>query len=153
MTRPPFATRARRQRGATLIEALVAITIFSFGILAVIGMLATHMGTANDARFRVEASQYAESILSEMRLSNPGTRSADFAEGGSRFEAWAERLSAEGGLPLAGVGEDTLPLSIVQNGGTVTITIRWLAAAEASRDARAAGEATPHQYVLTSFVD
>lgn len=147
------APRHRRQRGATLIEALVAITIFSFGILAVIGMLATHTATANDARFRVEASQYAESILSEMRLYNANSRGADFSEGGTRYEAWTERISGAGGLPLVGVGDDTPPLSITQNAGTVTITIRWLAGAEATRAARDAGQATPHQYVLTSFVD
>lgn len=150
---PAMAPRRRRQRGATLIEALIAITIFSFGILAVIGMLATHTATANDARFRVEASQYAESILSEMRLYSPTARGTDFSEGGSRYEAWTERLSGQGGLPLVGAGDETPPLSITQNAGTVTITIRWLAGAETSREARDAGQATPHQYVLTSFVD
>ncbi len=123
------------QLGATLIEGLVAITIFSFGILAVVGMMTTHMGTANDARYRTEAAQYAESILSDMRIANQVTVATDFAgPSGSAFLAWKNRITAAGtGLPLA--GSSAQPLEITFNGNNVTVTISWRAPTDRSPDA------------------
>jgi type IV pilus assembly protein PilV len=140
MNHTPHALR-RSQRGATLIEGLVAITIFSLGILAVIGMMTTHMSTAGDARYRVEASQFAESILADMRLSEATTLQTNFsAPDGTAYAAWVTRIK-DSGLPLAGVDEDVQPLDIAFAGSNVTITVRWRGPADRSD--------TPHQYITT----
>jgi len=133
----------RAQRGATLIEGLVAIAIFSFGILAVVGMLATHIGTAADARYRTEAAQYAESILADMRISAPDTRATDFSADGTKFTQWHDRLTSAVGLPLAGTDAD--PLTIVYDNGNATVTIRWRAPSDRVND--------PHQFTTSSFID
>ncbi len=135
----------RSQRGATLIEGLVAITIFSLGILAVIGMMTTHMATAGDARYRMEAAQVAESILADMRGADAATRSDTFSgPGGSDYTKWLDRIEASR-LPLAGVDEDTPQLDIAIDDRNVTVTVLWRAPADRSE--------TPHQYIANGAMD
>jgi type IV pilus assembly protein PilV len=133
----------RSQRGATLIEGLVAITIFSFGILAVIGMMTTHMATAGDARFRMEASQFAESIMADMRLTDYTTRTTNFSgPSGASFLGWMDRI--ESTLPHAGI-DDGEQLAINFAGNTVTVTVQWRAPADPSD--------TPHKYIAIGSMD
>lgn len=137
------AIRRHAERGATLIEGLVAIAIFSFGMLAIVGMLATHMTTASDARYRTEAAQYAESILADMRVTDSAVRASQFAEGGTKFNLWKGRITGTGGLPLAGTTEQ--PLSIDFGAEAVTVTIRWRASTDRETD--------PHRYATTTFIE
>jgi type IV pilus assembly protein PilV len=131
-------TRRVLQRGAMLIEGLVAITIFSFGILAVIGMMTTHMSTAADARYRIEASQFADSILADIRGSAAATRATDFGgPGGAGYDRWLGRIESAQ-LPRTGI-DDNEQLEIAFAGADVTVTVRWRAPADRSDE--------PHQYV------
>jgi Tfp pilus assembly protein PilV len=57
----------RLQRGVSLIEALVAFAIMSFGMLAVVGMQATMRGNADLARQRAEAVRLAQDSIEEWR--------------------------------------------------------------------------------------
>jgi type IV pilus assembly protein PilV len=144
MNKPQPLNRAS-QRGATLIEGLVAITIFSLGILAVIGMMTTHMATAGDARYRMDAVQFAESILADMRVSDAATRSADFSgPSGARYTEWLERIEAEK-LPFAGVDEETPQLDIAIVDKNVTVTVLWRAPTDRSD--------TPHKYIANGAMD
>ena len=54
------------QAGIALIEAMVAIFIFSIGILAVIGMQAVAVRTASDAKYRADAAFLADQIIGQM---------------------------------------------------------------------------------------
>ncbi len=54
------------QQGATLIEALVAILIFSIGILAVVGLQALSVRAVSDARYRADASFLANQALGRL---------------------------------------------------------------------------------------
>ncbi len=137
----------RSQRGATLIEGLVAITIFSFGILAVIGMMTTHMATAGDARYRMEAVQLADSIMTDMRVkyanSDHATRATNFSgPSGTDFLFWTDRI--ESTLPHAGI-DDGEQLGITFADKTVTVTVQWRAPADNSD--------TPHKYIATGAMD
>lgn len=58
---------SRRQvGGAMMLEALIAILIFSMGILAVVGLQAAMMKGASDARYRAEATFIAQQKLGEI---------------------------------------------------------------------------------------
>lgn len=58
---------SRRQvSGVVVLEALIAILIFSMGILAVIGLQAAMMKGASDARYRAEATFIAQQKLGEI---------------------------------------------------------------------------------------
>lgn len=61
---------SQAQKGAVLIEALIAILIFSFGILAISGLQGAMMKNTADATYRSEASYVVQQQLGQM-LSNP----------------------------------------------------------------------------------
>jgi len=54
------------QSGVMLIEALIGILIFAIGILALVAMQAAAIRTAQDARYRTEAVNYASTLLSQV---------------------------------------------------------------------------------------
>lgn len=57
---------ADRQRGSTLLEALVAIFIFSIGVLALIGLQAVSIKNSIDAKYRADAAFLANQIIGQM---------------------------------------------------------------------------------------
>ena len=69
---------AQKQLGSVLLEALIAIVIFSFGILAISGLQGTMMKNTMDATYRAEASYIVQQRMGAM-LVNP------IAIGGGQF--------------------------------------------------------------------
>ena len=72
-TRPRYSPRRRRgtghtQRGVALIEALVSLLIFSFGVLGLIGLQANAINFSENAEDRIRASVFANEIASSMWL-------------------------------------------------------------------------------------
>ncbi len=57
------------QRGLFLLEALIAILIFSFGILGLVGMQSKAISTQADAQYRIEAANITNKILGEIWVS------------------------------------------------------------------------------------
>lgn len=55
-----------KQRGSVLLEALIAILIFSFGLLGLIGIQASAVGLSIDAKYRADAAYLANQIVSQM---------------------------------------------------------------------------------------
>lgn len=114
---------ARRARGVVLIEVLIAILLFSIGVLGLIGLQATAVKNTSESQFRVEAALLADSLTAQMRTSPAVTRAVDFASpGGTRFAAWATGVTSS--LPGAGANPPSVDTS---NYPTVTITISWRA--------------------------
>lgn len=64
-TRP--LPKARRQQGFTLIEVLVAIIVFSFGLLGMVGMQAFALQSNREARLQSEATSLARELAEMMR--------------------------------------------------------------------------------------
>src|SRR2546422_10742639 len=58
------------ERGVMLIEALVAILIFSIGILAVVGIQAVAIKDMTSAKYRSEAAFLAQELLAQMWTDN-----------------------------------------------------------------------------------
>ncbi len=54
------------QQGVVLIEAMVAILLFSVGVLAVAGLQATMIENTNSSKFRTEASYIAQQTIGVM---------------------------------------------------------------------------------------
>lgn len=102
----PIATSARRQEGATLIEALVAVLIFSIGILAVVGMQAFSVSAVTDAKYRADASFLANQALGRL-WGDP----ANLA------------LHAESDVDVAELPQGKRTIEI--NGDRAVVTIRW----------------------------
>ncbi len=55
-----------KQEGVTLIESLIAILLFSMGILALVGMYAAATSRTTDSQYRVEAANYANRIVGQI---------------------------------------------------------------------------------------
>lgn len=111
----------RRQAGLTLIEVLVAILIFSFGLLGFVGLQARAIQYSVSAEDTNRAALLANEISSSMVASQTASPSA------SAVAAWQARLSDAGNGGLAnGVG------TVATVGKVTTITIQWQAPGAAS---------------------
>lgn len=60
------ATSPNSQQGVVLLEALIAILIFSMGVLALVGLQAAMIKNTSDAKFRAEASNIAQQRIGMM---------------------------------------------------------------------------------------
>lgn len=133
-SRPPSASPVRQQ-GIMLLEALVAILIFSTGLLAVAGLQAAAAANVVDTKFRSEASLLADSILGQMHTDdkdNAAMQAKFSSPSGAEYLLWADKVQdAATGLPgstLAG----NAPTIVIAADNTVTVTVFWQPRAEAS---------------------
>ena len=72
--RPPTV----RESGFTLIEVMIAILVFSFGILGAVALQASAIRMSTDAQQRAEATFLADKLLARMLIADPAT-AATFA--------------------------------------------------------------------------
>lgn len=107
----------RRQRGAALLEALIAILVFSFGVLGIVALEASATQFSVDAEDRTRAALFASELATQMWASNTTALDAD------TLSAWQARVEAAGsGLPSASASSVVDPAT-----GLATITITWKA--------------------------
>ena len=99
------------QQGAVLIEAMVAILIFSLGVLAIVGLQANMIKNVADSKYRSEASYIAQSRIAQMW--------ADPDNLATYIETNAD-ISVSAGLP-GGKRTVTQPAP-----GQFTVTVTWL---------------------------
>lgn len=98
-----------------LIEALVAILIFTIGVIAVMGMQAVSIEQVSQAKYRTDASYLANQITGKMWTDLPNL--TNYAT-----------VGYAGRAPWDAVVASTLPAGaavIVVNGTLVTVTINW----------------------------
>ena len=112
------------QRGATLLEALIGILIFSIGILALVGMQALAIKHMSDAKYRSDAAFFANELIGQMWVNRGSLGSYAYAGSGTPPAAIANWVtSIQNALP--GVNSPaTLPIIEVA-GTTVTVRVRW----------------------------
>ena len=117
-----------------LLEALIALLIFTMGILAVIGMQARTIGETMDARYRVDAAFLANQILSQIWADraniasyacNPCQKSSG---GNAATQAWVSQIqnTASQSAYLPGVTDSAnQPTIAVNSSNQVTVTLSW----------------------------
>jgi len=129
------------QQGSILLEGLVAILIFSVGILAIVGMQGAAVRASSEAKYRSEASMQASLLIGRMRVSNLAQLTVDFVPGGTAYDAWAA------GLPTVLPNSDVFPPGVAFSGAAnniATITVNWLAPGDTS--------SIPHNYVVVAQI-
>ena len=139
--RRPSAVPAS-QAGVVLLEALIAILIFSIGLLGMLGMQAASVSAVSEAKYRSEAAMVANQIIARMW--------ADQAHVTSYDTAGPVALStAESNLSLFGAGNaqktvvvGPLPAVGLPQMRTVTVTITW----------KAPGSTTQHEFVTETQI-
>jgi type IV pilus assembly protein PilV len=138
--------RAAGQGGFFLIEALIALLIFSLGILGMVGMGGAAIAAQSDAQYRTEAANFANEIATQIALNvdraNLATSLLEFAHqpvdggycnfGGSASTQavvanWVASVSAAGsGLPGANALSQQIQVDVSAGGhNKLTITVCW----------------------------
>lgn len=104
-----------QQGGFTLIEVMVSILIFAFGLLGLAGLQARASQFSYDAEDRMRASIMADEIIEQMWTANTTSLPA------ATITSWNTRLATAtvSGLP-SGAGTIT-----TSGTGLVTVTITW----------------------------
>jgi type IV pilus assembly protein PilV len=145
------------QAGAMLLEALIAILIFSLGILALVGMQATAINTVSDANYRITAGFLADQMIGTIwanRLAvnatanaagvvinapDPGFACAPCTAASGVGNAFTQAWFASGvqrDLPAASA-------TIAVNGQAVTVTLQWLPPKDQN----------PHRHVVSTTIN
>lgn len=132
-------TSILKQRGSIMLESLVAILIFSMGILALVALLGASVKDTASAKYRTEASLLANQIIGQMwtgdktnatLIANYGTATGD------QFVDWKAKVVQA----LPGVSGANLPTIAIDANNGVTVTVFW----------QAPGESGPHNYVAVT---
>jgi len=105
------------QQGVVLLESLIAILIFSMGVLAVVGLQAAMIKNTSDSKYRAEASFIAQQRLG-MMWADP-INLADYVEDHTD-------ISPPAGMLPNGTRTVTLPAA-----GEVSVMVTWQAPGQA----------------------
>lgn len=143
------------QQGSVMLEALIAIVIFSFGILGLIGLQMMAVKQSADAQFRSTASMLVNKLLGKMwvqggALANIQTVYNNCPNG---CDGWVDDVKAA--LPVTGAHA---PEVTVGADGKVTVKIYWNPTTEQVNDSeglfKAALDSTSgsHSYTVIAYV-
>ncbi len=140
----PMKGACLRQQGSFLLEGLIALCIFAFGILGLIGMVAGSIRASNEARYRVEAVNLANAMVGDMWATRPADLDTQFGAGGAKLIAW--QTQAANVLPSAS-GTNAPQVDLTQPGlsalsRSVVVTVFW----------QLPGATERHQIVLTAQI-
>ena len=124
MKKQVSSPRSCNERGVILIEAMVAVLIFSVGVLAIVGLQAVMVKNTTDSKYRSEASYIAQQRLGRMWI-DP-----------ANLAAYAEVTTDISALLPNGTRSTTLV------GSQVTVTVTW----------QQPGEAAVHNFTTTGSV-
>lgn len=119
---------AKKQGGVVLLEGLIAITIFAFGILAIVGIQASTTRAAGDAKYRIDASFLVSQKIGEI---------------------WADRDNPQAHVktdePFTALpnGKYSVAISGTKPDLTVTVTVSW----------QAPGESRAHTHMSTTRIN
>ena len=83
----------RQQQGAILLEGLIAILLFSMGILAIVGLQAAAIKTVADSQYRLQASFLANRLVAQM-WANTADISSYVVPGGADADAWVQEINS-----------------------------------------------------------
>jgi type IV pilus assembly protein PilV len=104
--RQPARERRALQRGSALLEVLIAVLLFSIGIISLLRVLGVAVGDAGDVEFRAVAAAMADTTIGRMWV--------DRAQLGNYVVTNAAVAELPGGTQTVAV-----------NGNVVTVTITW----------------------------
>ena len=151
----PTLISRRSQSGSFLLEALIGILIFTFGILGLVGLQAQALRVTNDTEFRAEAAFLTNRMVSEMWTADQSTGALKATYSSSGAGAGYTKFPNLAIATLPGVSAGTNAPTVLFNdeinppiaapsvqGSVVQITMFWLLP----------GDAAPHQYVATAVI-
>ncbi|WP_426318260.1 type IV pilus modification PilV family protein [Pseudoduganella sp. R-43] len=120
----------RKQGGIALVEALVAIVIFAFGVLAIVGLQAASVRQVSDAKYRIDAANVISQSLGAMWADR------------ERIQLHAVRDQAVSSLPNGKLTVVVPGPWTAEVGVTVTVTVTW----------QVPGESAVHTQTSVQFI-
>ena len=103
------------QQGAVLLEAMIAILIFSMGVLAIVGLQAAMIKNTADSKYRADASNIAQERIGQMWSDPPDLNNLPI------YPYLEVNTDISTRLP-GGTRSVTLP---VAGQPTFTVTVKW----------------------------
>ena len=128
------------QRGIMLLEGLIAILVFSLGILAMVGMQAVSISHTSQAKYRADASFIANKLIAQMWVDSDANMPL-YATGQASFTNWLTnevQANLVGGrstaavvvTPFVATAVSTTVAAPAVAGFIVDVTIQWRAPSE-----------------------
>ena len=116
----------RRQRGGFLLEALVALVVFSLASIALLGVVAQALRQGGSARWRAETAGIASSAVSLMWAEDPAALASSY-DSAAPGPGYRELLAAAMRLPGVATGRNEPRVNIVDlpDGRRVSVTVFW----------------------------
>jgi len=139
-----FRSGPLRSRGSVLIEGLIAILVFSVGILAIVRLQATAINNTQDAKLRADASFVASQIIGQMWAdrglnsvnvpcyAHPAAGACPSAASTAAKDAWIASFTVPGGPNYLPGAQNNRQVISVDANGKVTVIIRWQMPGDAS---------------------
>lgn len=116
----------RREGGMMMIEVLIAILLFSLGILTMLALQANAVATITDTKFRADATLLADRLIGEMWADSANVAAYAYTGGGTppaTLTTWVGRVQST----LPGVAAPNMPSVTINAGNEVVIDILWKA--------------------------
>ncbi len=129
-----------KQGGLIILESLVAVVIFSLGILGIVGLLTLSVKNTESAKYRNVAGLLANSITGQMWVddkTNASLKTNFESPYGTQFVAWKSKVIDA----LPGI-EANPPTITINTSNVATITVWW----------QAPGEPAAHNYILNALI-
>jgi type IV pilus assembly protein PilV len=112
----PILNKPNAQKGVVILEALIALLIFSMGILALVGLQAAMIKNTSDNKYRADASFLAQERIGRM-----------WADPGNLGVYACTNVAAGACGDVSGVLPNGTRTVAVAAKGLVTVTVAWQA--------------------------
>lgn len=113
MFKQPTLQARSNQQGVVLIEAMIAILIFSIGVLGIVGMQANMVSNTSDAKYRTDASDIAQQRIGQIWADPDPTRPG--------YTSFVENNTSISSVLPSGTRTTS------QSGVQFTVTVNWQA--------------------------
>ena len=107
-----------RQGGSTLLESLIAILVFSFGVLGMVGLQAASIKSISEAKYRTDAAFLANELIGQM-WAERATITTDYEAPEDWESRVASALPGGSGSVAVSIDPNTTPLL------RTTVTVQW----------------------------
>jgi type IV pilus assembly protein PilV len=130
--RPFPCTLNEDRRGSLLVDALLALLLFSVGMLALLRLMSAALVESNNAQYRNQASQLASALVSSMWTGDRSLASLQKRFGDQHAKDYRDWLSKVQAV-LPGTDRAALqPVVIIDAQRRVAITLQWQAPSDRS---------------------
>ncbi|MDR2173574.1 MAG: hypothetical protein LBE32_05155 [Burkholderiales bacterium] len=148
-----------KMQGATLVEVLVSVLIFSCGMLAIAGLQAESFKSTGGVQYRAEAIHLVSAYVGKIKAVAPpaadggmatAAAQAPFVPGGTEFVFFENELTGKlpgASTPTVDFTPDSCAVTLPVGSSCVDITVTWNPAGE-----KYAGGDTAHRYTQTSVI-